>query len=98
MYRTMRYTYKLTMADFECTFPNVDMVVEAVNDKTGVPIITKDMVYTLFTRPEKMNKRVFGDGKLMITRHKLPTKAEMALMQLAEIEDMTKSLGLIQHD
>ena len=44
-----------------------------------------------------MKKRVFGDGKLMITRYKLPTKAEMAAAQLAEIEDMTKSLGLTQH-
>ena len=94
----MRYTYMLTMGDLECTFPNVELLVDAVNDKAGVPILTKDMVYTLFTRPEKMNKRVFGDGKLMITRYKLPTKAEMAAALLPEIEDMTKSLGLIRHD
>ena len=94
----MRYTYMLTMGDLECTFPNVELLVDAVNDKAGVPILTKDMVYTLFTRPEKMNKRVFGDGKLMITRHKLPTKAEMAQKQLAEIDNMTKSLGLVRHD
>ena len=94
----MRYTYKLMMGDLDCTFPSVDMVVKAANDKAGVSILTKDMVYTLFTRREKMNKRVFGEGKLMITRHKLPSKAEMAQKQLAEIDDMTKSLGLIRHD
>ena len=82
----------------ECTFPNVELLVDAVNDKAGVPILTKDMVYTLFTRPEKMSERVFGDGKLMITRHKLPTKAEMAAVLLPEIEEMTKSLGLIRDD
>ena len=94
----MRYTYKLMMGDLDCTFPSVDMVVKAANDKAGVSILTKDMVYTMLTRPEKMNKRVFGDGKLMITRYKLPTKAEMAAALLPEIEDMTKSLGLIRHD
>ena len=88
----MRYTYMVAMGDFVCKFNSVDEVVDAVNIRAGVPILTKDMIYTLFTRPEKRNKRMFEDGKLRITRQRVPTKTEMAQEQLDEIKAMAASL------
>ena len=72
----MRYTYNVTIADssFECA--DVTAVVKAVNEKTGFPMMTEAMVYSLFTRPHRANKRLFAAGNIQIERTRLPTKAE----------------------
>ena len=77
----MRYTYNVTIADssFECA--DVQEVVKTVNEKTGFPMVTEAMVYSLFTRPHRANKRLFTEGNIQIERTRLPTKAEqMAAM------------------
>ena len=77
----MRYTYNVTIADssFECA--DVNAVVKAVNEKAGFPVVTEAMIYSLFTRPHRSNKRLFTGGNIQIERTRLPTKAEqMAAM------------------
>ena len=73
----MRYTYNVTIADssFECA--DVSGVVEAVNAKAGFPAVTKAMIYSLFTRPHKANKRIFKPDYIQIERNRVPTKAEL---------------------
>ena len=71
----MRYTYTVVMHGVEERFTNVDKVVDAINAKLGIALLTRDMVYTLFTRPHKMNKRLFDGGTFQITRQKLPKKS-----------------------
>ena len=77
----MRYTYNVSIADasFECA--DVQEVVKTVNEKAGFPVLTETMVYSLFTRPHRANKRLFTVGNIQIGRTRLPTKAEqMAMM------------------
>ena len=73
----MRYTYNVTIADssFECA--DVNAVVKAVNEKTGFPMVTEAMIYSLFTRPHKANKRIFKPDYIQIERNRVPTKAEL---------------------
>ncbi len=73
----MRYTYNVTIADssFECA--DVSGVVETVNAKAGFPAVTKAMIYSLFTRPHKANKRIFKPDYIQIERNRVPTKAEL---------------------
>ena len=81
----MRYTYNVTIADssFECA--DVSGVVETVNAKAGFPAVTKAMIYSLFTRPHKANKRLFGPGKIDVGRERHLTKAERERAKVARI-------------
>ena len=72
----MRYTYNVTIADSSVECADVNAVVKAVNTKTGFPVLTEAMVYSLFTRPHRANKRLFTEGNIQIERTRLPTKAE----------------------
>ena len=72
----MRYTYHLTMNGFKCQCADVDGVVKTVNGKAGFPVVTNAMIYSLFTRPHKANKRIFKPDYIHIERQRLPTKAE----------------------
>ena len=80
----MRYTYKLTMGDFQCSCSDVKAVVARVNQRTGCSVLTADMVNTLFTRPHKANKRLFSH--IQIERERLPTKGELARAELDKIQ------------
>ena len=89
----MRYTYNVSVADanFECA--DVQEVVKAVNEHTGFPMLTEAMVFSLLTRPQRANKRLFAAGKIQIGRTRLPTKAEReaeAMMQMDQPQ-MSKS-------
>ena len=76
----MRYTYNVSVADanFECA--DVQEVVKAVNGHTGFPMLTEAMVFSLLTRPQRANKRLFAAGNIHIERTRLPTKAELFMM------------------
>ena len=72
----MRFTYYLTMGDFKCECADVDGVVKTVNGKAGFPVVTDAMIYSLFTRPHRANKRICKPDYIKIQRQRLPTKAE----------------------
>ena len=76
----MRYTYNVTIADssFECA--DVSGVVKTVNEKAGFPVVTNAMIYSLFTRPHRANKRLFAADNIHIERTRRPTKAEQVVM------------------
>ena len=72
----MRFTYYLTIGDTKFKCADVDGVVKAVNEKAGFPVVTDAMIYSLFTRPHRANKRIFKPDYINIQRQRLPTKAE----------------------
>ena len=88
----MRYTYNASVADTEFECADVHGVVKAVNDHTGFPVLTKAMVFSLLTRPQRANKRLFAAGKIQIRRTRLPTKAEKLMMELAQPQVSTSGL------
>ena len=59
-----------------------------INEHFGCHVVTRDMIYTHFTRPEKSNKRIFRNGSIKIERERMPTKGELAQMELAHIESL----------
>ena len=82
----MRYTYNVSVADanFECA--DVQEVVKAVNEHTGFPMLTEAMVFSLLTRPQRANKRLFAAGN---------TKAEReaeAMVQMDQPQMSTSDL------
>jgi len=79
----MRYVYNVTIADTEFECADVHGVVKAVNERSfgGSPVLTEAMVFSLLTRPHRANKRLFAGIK--IDRTRLPTKAELLLMEQA---------------
>ena len=60
----MRYTYTLKMQNAERTYSGVQELVSFVNEQAGCDILTTHMVYNLFSRPHKANKRVFSSIKI----------------------------------
>ena len=58
----MKYQYFLRMPrlNVDRTFAGVRDVVKFVNDTTGCDLLTVNMVYNLFNRPQKANKRLFS--------------------------------------
>eukprot|EP01043_Picozoa_sp_COSAG02_P099615 COSAG02_NODE_35722_length_464_cov_1.093151_1_plen_93_part_00 len=86
-----RYTYKVitylhnNQLETECN--DVKEVVKAINNHIGCQVVTRDMIYAYFTRPERVNKRVFND-KIVIERTRKPTKGELAHAELAMIDSL----------
>ena len=72
----MRYSYTLKMDDLECQCENVEAVAEAINGRAGCAVATVHTVNSLFSRPHKANKRLFGPGKIEVERERHLTKAE----------------------
>lgn len=93
MYNTnMKYKYMIAIGcgnakrDYHCH--DVKGTVSLINEHFGCPVVTRDMIYTHFTRPEKSNKRIFRNGSIKIERERMPTKGELAQMELAHIESL----------
>ena len=93
----MRYTYTVTIADFECECADVKGVVEAINNKAGFSAVTKDMVHTVLTRPHKANKRLLTTetplpGQIRINRKQLPSKDEVMRAELDKVNAATEAM------
>jgi hypothetical protein len=93
----MRYTYTVTIADFECECADVKGVVEAINNKAGFSAVTKDMVHTVLTRPHKANKRLLTTetplpGQIRINRKQLPSRDEVMRAELVRVNAVTEAL------
>ena len=93
----MRYTYTVTIADFECECTGVKGVVEAINNKAGFSAVTKDMVHTVLTRPHKANKRLLTTetplpGQIRINRKQLPSKDEVMRAELDKVNAATEAM------
>ena len=94
----MRYTYTVTIADFECECADVKGVVEAINNKAGFSAVTKDMVHTVLTRPHKANKRLLTTetptqpGQIRINRKQLPSKVALMLAELDKVNAATEAM------
>ena len=93
----MRYTYTVTIADFECECADVKGVVEAINNKAGFSAVTKDMIHTVLTRPHKANKRLLTTetplpGQIRINRKQLPSKGEVMRAELDKVNAATEAM------
>ena len=93
----MRYTYTVTIADFECECADVKGVVEAINNKAGFSAVTKDMIHTVLTRPHKANKRLLTTetplpGQIRINRKQLPSKDEVMRAELDKVNAATEAM------
>ena len=94
----MRYTYTVTIADFECECADVKGVVEAINNKAGFSAVTKDMVHTVLTRPHKANKRLLTTktptqpGQIRINRKQLPSKDAVMQAELVRVKAVTEAM------
>ena len=82
----MRYTYTLKMGDLECQCENAKAVAEAINGRAGCAVATVHTVTSLFSRPHKANKRLFGPGKIEVGRERHLTKAEQEQAKIARIK------------
>jgi hypothetical protein len=69
-----RYVYTVRYNDYECTCGDMSEVAKAINERSGLPVITRDMVNNYFVRPNKANKRLFS--WINIQRTALPTAKE----------------------
>ena len=81
----MRYTYTLKMDNLECQCENAKAVAEAINGRAGCAVATMHTVTSLFSRPHKANKRLFGPGKIEVDRVRHLTKAERERAKVARI-------------
>lgn len=87
----MRYRYTVTIDDFECECADVKTVVAVINDRSRCVVVTKDMINTLFTRPEKANKRLFRTvhddnlNRIFVDRRPLPSKGQLAQAELDKV-------------
>ncbi len=82
----MRYTYTLKMDNLECQCENAKAVAEAINGRAGCAVATVHTVKSLFSRPHKANKRLFGPGKIEVERERHLTKAEQEQAKIARIK------------
>ena len=82
----MRYTYTLKMGDLECQCENAKAVAEAINGRAGCAVASVHTVTSLFSRPHKANKRLFGPGKIEVERERHLTKAEQEQAKIARIK------------
>ena len=82
----MRYTYTLKMSDLECQCENAKAVAEAINGRAGCAVATVHTVTSLFSRPHKANKRLFGPGKIEVERERHLTKAEQEQAKIARVK------------
>ena len=82
----MRYTYTLKMDNLECQCENAKAVAEAINGRAGCAVATVHTVTSLFSRPHKANKRLFGPGKIEVERERHLTKAEQEQAKIARIK------------
>ena len=81
----MRYTYTLKMSDLECQCENAKAVAEAINGRAGCAVATVHTVTSLFSRPHKANKRLFGPGKIEVERKRHLTKTEREQAKVAKV-------------
>ena len=81
----MRYTYTLKMDNLECQCENAKAVAEAINGRAGCAVATVHTVTSLFSRPHKANKRLFGPGKIEVGRERHLTKAEREWAKVARV-------------
>ena len=93
----MRYTYTVTIADFECECADVKGVVDAINRKAGCSAVTKDMVHTVLTRPHKANRRLLTTdtplpGQIRVNRKQLPSKVALMLAELDKVSAVTEAM------
>ena len=94
----VKYNYIVTINDFECDCYSVQKVVDAINDHFKCAVVTKDMINTLFTRPEKANKRLFrtfhddNSGNILLDRRPLPSKGEAAQAELDKVNAMVQQM------
>ena len=92
-----RYNYTVTTTLHgicsKHTCKDVKSVVHTINSQVGYNIVTRDMVYAHFTRPNVANKRLFdstgSNGKISIERERILTKGEVAHVELAMIDALT---------
>ena len=82
----MRYPYTLKMGDLECQCENAKAVAEAINGRAGCAVATVHTVTSLFSRPHKANKRLFGPGKIEVERERHLTKAEQEQAKIARVK------------
>ena len=82
----MRYTYTLKMGDLECQCENAKAVAEAIHGRAGCAVASVHTVTSLFSRPHKANKRLFGPGKIEVERERHLTKAEQEQAKIARIK------------
>ena len=67
-----RYTYFVSLGDKRCESPNVSSAVKFINDTVGCELVSTSMVFNYFSRPEVVNKRLFGQ---FIKIHRVETKS-----------------------
>jgi phenylalanyl-tRNA synthetase beta subunit len=96
----VNYRYTVTIDDYECDCYSVKEVVEAINERSRCAVVTTDMINTLFTRPEKANKRLFRTvhddnlNKIFVDRRPLPTKAQLAQAELDKINAIVQQMNV----
>ena len=66
--------------------PQLLRVAEAINGRAGCAVATVHTVTSLFSRPHKANKRLFGPGKIEVERERHLTKAEQEQAKIARIK------------
>jgi hypothetical protein len=66
-----RYTYSVLLGDKQCECPNVLSAVKFINEAIGCELVSTSMVFNYFSRPEVVNKKLFGQ---FIKIHRIETK------------------------
>ena len=67
-----RYTYFVSLGEKQSECPNVSSAVKFINEAVGCDLVSDSMVFNYFSRPEVVNKKLFGQ---FIKIHRVETKS-----------------------